>query len=89
MRHSDIITSDIFPSTRSLYDAIFFVLQEDPEKWVGDQKLYPGFRFRDNRGETLAGEKFPSDITNDGEYKRPADFSRDCCSGEKVRRKYS
>lgn len=52
---------------------------------MGDQKFYPGFRFRDNRGETLAGEKFPADITNDGKYKRPADFSRDGCSEEKVR----
>lgn len=51
--------------------------QEKPEKWVGDQPFYPGFRYRDNQRETLAGEAFPPDLLNAGDYRRPTSFCRD------------
>lgn len=55
----------------------FADLQEDPEKWVGDQPFFPGFRYRDNQREGMAGTKFSPDLINAGDYKPPGGFSRD------------
>jgi len=59
--------------------------QENPEKWMGDQPFHPGFRFRDNQRESMAGIKFPPDLLNAGDYKRQAEFSRDRHPSKEVR----
>ncbi|CAN0267186.1 unnamed protein product [Ascophyllum nodosum] len=56
--------------------------KEDPARWVGDQVFYPGFRYRDNQRQTMAGGKFPADIFNDGSYKPPVHLIR-CRQPEK------
>lgn len=44
---------------------------------MGDQPFYPGYRYRDNQRETMAGHTFPPDFLNAGDYKRSVGFSRD------------
>ncbi|CAM9831338.1 unnamed protein product, partial [Ectocarpus sp. 12 AP-2014] len=51
--------------------------REIPRKWMGDRPFYPGFRYRDNGWESMAGVKFPPELLNEGEYKSAQGFSRD------------
>ncbi|CAN0219222.1 unnamed protein product, partial [Ectocarpus sp. 6 AP-2014] len=38
--------------------------RENPNKWMGDRPFHPGFRYRDNRWESMAGVKFPPELLN-------------------------
>lgn len=55
---------------------------------MGDEGFNPGYKYKDNQRETMAGTKFPKDLLNANDYQRRRGFERQRYPEKEVQHKY-